>query len=124
MKKSGTADLPLHGGKDGHPFPVPLSVYDNSISVLRRAVNKAKIDRCDRLRSLKALGRMTELIELIEQRHDPFADVNKVIAHEWEHTREHGGMTVFGRTGTSAEQPVKPAIRRQTVQQTSLFDDV
>jgi hypothetical protein len=25
------------GGKDGHPFPVPLKTYDESISVLRRA---------------------------------------------------------------------------------------
>ena len=24
-----------HGGKDGHPFPVPLSIYDESIAVLQ-----------------------------------------------------------------------------------------
>ena len=31
-----------HGGKDGHPFPVPLTVYDESIAVLRRALDVAK----------------------------------------------------------------------------------
>ncbi len=32
-----------HGGKDGHPFPVPLKVYDESIAVLRRALDSAKL---------------------------------------------------------------------------------
>ena len=27
-----------HGGKDGHPFPVPLAVYDQTIRVLKQAV--------------------------------------------------------------------------------------
>ena len=34
-----------HGGKDGHPFPVPLRVYDESIAVLRRALDSAKLGR-------------------------------------------------------------------------------
>ena len=32
-----------HGGKDGHPFPVPLKVYDESIAVLRRALDSARL---------------------------------------------------------------------------------
>ena len=31
-----------HGGKDRHPFPVPLKVYDETIKVLKSAVQKAK----------------------------------------------------------------------------------
>jgi len=99
-----------HGGKDGHPFPVPLKVYDEGISILRKAVDSAKIDHSDRLRSLKVLGRMTQLIEA---RHDPFADVNKVICHERDHSHAHGGMTVFGPA-----LPAKPS----SVVQMSLFD--
>jgi hypothetical protein len=102
-----------HGGKDGHPFPVPLKTYDESISILRKAVDKAKINHSDRLHGLKALSRMSQLIE---QRHDPFADVDKVMKHEWEHSHEYGGMTVFG--------PVKPAKKNSTVEQMSLFDNV
>jgi len=30
--KRGTAHLPLHGGKDGHPFPVDRATYDGTIS--------------------------------------------------------------------------------------------
>ena len=32
-----------HGGKDRHPFPVPLRVYDQTIQVLKSAVQKAKL---------------------------------------------------------------------------------
>ena len=32
-----------HGGKDRHPFPVPLKVYDETIRVLKSAVQKAKL---------------------------------------------------------------------------------
>src|SRR6478672_6393170 len=34
-----------HGGKDGHPFPVPLRVYDETIRILKSAVQKAKLGR-------------------------------------------------------------------------------
>jgi hypothetical protein len=82
-----------HGGKDGAPFPVPLKVYDESIDVLRTAVRKARIDRTDKIKGIKALSRISESIE----RHcDPFADVRRVIRHEWKHSHRHGGMTVKG----------------------------
>src|SRR2546430_8971265 len=38
-----------HGGKDGHPFPVPLKTYDESIGVLRRSLEAAKIGDPDKL---------------------------------------------------------------------------
>src|SRR6476660_6147463 len=38
-----------HGGKDGHPFPVPLRTYDESIGVLRRALDAAKLGHTDKL---------------------------------------------------------------------------
>src|SRR3984885_672569 len=34
-----------HGGKDGHPFPVPLAVYDQTIRVLKSAVGRAKLGK-------------------------------------------------------------------------------
>jgi len=34
-----------HGGKDRHPYPVPLSVYDETIRVLKSAVRKAALGR-------------------------------------------------------------------------------
>src|SRR5881394_3652448 len=38
-----------HGGKDGHPFPVPLNVYDETLRVLRSAVDQAKLGNDDKL---------------------------------------------------------------------------
>ena len=44
-----------HGGKDGFPFPVDVETYDKTVHVLREAVNKANIDRSERVAALKRL---------------------------------------------------------------------
>jgi uncharacterized protein len=44
-----------HGGKDGHPFPVPLPVYDRTISVLRDAVQGARLGNDEKLAALRRL---------------------------------------------------------------------
>jgi hypothetical protein len=44
-----------HGGKDGHPFPVPLDVYDETLRVLRCAVESARLGHDDRLAALRRL---------------------------------------------------------------------
>jgi hypothetical protein len=36
-----------HGGKDGHPFPVPLQTYDGTIDVLRRSLARARAGESD-----------------------------------------------------------------------------
>jgi len=101
-----------HGGKDGHPFPVPLKIYDESIMMLRNAVNAAKLDNNDKLRGLKVLGAMARAIE---ENLDPFADVDKVIRHERRISYAYGGMTVKG--------PSKPPWQiKSDGQQLSLFD--
>jgi uncharacterized protein len=43
------------GGKDGTPFPVDREAYDKTIEVLHAAVNRANIDRSERVRALKRL---------------------------------------------------------------------
>ena len=42
-----------HGGKDGHPFPVPLRVYDQTIRVLKSAVRNARLGREEELDALR-----------------------------------------------------------------------
>ncbi len=44
-----------HGGKDGHPYPVNRKVYDGSIEFLRKAVQKARIGRLEKVKALKRL---------------------------------------------------------------------
>jgi hypothetical protein len=45
-----------HGGKDGIPFPVDRPTYDGTIEILHRAVNRAKVDRSERIKALKRLA--------------------------------------------------------------------
>lgn len=45
-----------HGGKDGVPYPVNREVYDRSIQVLKRGVEKAKLGTTDKLKALKTLS--------------------------------------------------------------------
>jgi uncharacterized protein len=80
-----------HGGKDGHPFPVPLRVYDESISVLRRSLETARVGRTDKLDGMKRLDAFTRMVE---QRLDPHAHVDAVIADERANSRAYGGRTV------------------------------
>ncbi len=46
-----------HGGKDGHPYPVNREVYDRTISVLERAIKKAKLGQREETEALRRLGR-------------------------------------------------------------------
>ncbi|MCX7726607.1 MAG: DUF763 domain-containing protein, partial [Chitinispirillaceae bacterium] len=83
-----------HGGKDGHPFPVPLKVYDECIETLRKAVNAAKIGINEKLHSIKALHRMALSIEKNQLF---WADVDKISNYELKHSAAYGGMTIFDR---------------------------
>jgi uncharacterized protein len=80
-----------HGGKDGHPFPVPLKTYDESIGLLRRALDAAKVGDTDKLEGLHRLDRFTRAIE---NRCDPEADFPATVAHERAISPSLGGRTV------------------------------
>jgi uncharacterized protein len=93
-----------HGGKDGHPFPVPLQVYDESISVLRRALDAAKLGHSDKLHGL---SRLDAFARAIERQRGPEADVAAAIAHERMISPSLGGRTALdapGRRGQTARQ--------------------
>jgi hypothetical protein len=96
-----------HGGKDGHPFPVPLKVYDETIGVLQTAIHKAKIGQNEKNEAIK---RLTQVARLAEQDFTPNANFDKVIAMERENSWKYGGRTVMGK----AKPPVQ--------QQRSLFN--
>jgi uncharacterized protein len=81
-----------HGGKDGHPFPVPLTVYDESIGVLRRALDAAKVGRTEKL---DGMARLDRFARAIERRGSAVADVEATIAHERAISPSIGGRTVL-----------------------------
>jgi uncharacterized protein len=49
-----------HGGKDGTPFPVDRATYDRTISILRDAVNAARVDRSERVKAFARLAKLEE----------------------------------------------------------------
>lgn len=84
-----------HGGKDGHPFPVPTKVYDETISILRNSVEKAKIGDTDKQ---EAIRNLTFIAQKMEKDFEPDPDAfNKVVATERNESYKYGGRTVFGK---------------------------
>jgi hypothetical protein len=81
-----------HGGKDRHPYSVPLKVYDETIRVLKSAMQSARLGRDEELGALKRLDDQSRTLER-------FADgptVQEVIAQERERSHLYGGRSVFG----------------------------
>ena len=84
-----------HGGKDGHPFPVPVNVYDETITTLRDAVNKAKIGQTDKQ---DAIRKLSVLSQQLEQDFIPNENFEQVVARERNDSWRHGGRTVMGKS--------------------------
>lgn len=82
-----------HGGKDRHPFPVPLKVYDETIQVLKTAVQKAKLGNNEKLDAIKRLDKQARELEyhIIKG-----PTVEEIIAHEKDVSALYGGRSVFG----------------------------
>ena len=68
-----------HGGKDRHPFPVPLKTYDESIAVLRRSLDAAKVGDTEKIDGMK---RLEKFVRAVEKQYSPEADFDAVMAHE------------------------------------------
>ncbi|TLX04214.1 DUF763 domain-containing protein [Rhizobium sp. MHM7A] len=81
-----------HGGKDRHPFPVPLKVYDETIGVMKSAVRKGKLGREEELQALKRLDEQSRQME----RYVTGPDLKEIIAGEFRQSAELGGRSVFG----------------------------
>lgn len=82
-----------HGGKDGHPFPVPLKVYDETISTLRTSIDKAKIGQSDKN---EAIRKLSILAQSLEKNFEPKPFLEDIIQKERDESYLHGGMTVMG----------------------------
>ena len=81
-----------HGGKDRHPYPVPLKVYDHTIDVIKRAVRNAKLGHTEELAAIKRLDEQARQLE----RHASGPSVDALFAEERARSHEYGGYSVFG----------------------------
>src|SRR5436189_5040847 len=86
-----------HGGKDGHPFPVPLRVYDETIRVLKSAVQKAKLGRSE---EIAALQRLDDQARHLEQTASG-PSFERIVAKERARSHAYGGRTVFDESSGS-----------------------
>ncbi|HXU70243.1 MAG TPA: DUF763 domain-containing protein [Polyangia bacterium] len=101
-----------HGGKDGHPFPVPLRVYDQTIAVMRRAVDAARLGNDERLAAIRRLDAEARRLESVATA-PAFDDY---VADNHAHSDEYGGRTV-----TDDRQPARPARPARAARQLELF---
>ena len=92
-----------HGGKDRHPYPVPLKVYDRTIAVMRSAVRKAKLGQSEELAAIRRLDSLSRQLEA--KAAGP--SVEALFAEERARSHEYGGRSVSG------EEP-PPASRGDT----------
>jgi hypothetical protein len=98
------------GGKDRHPFPVPLKTYDESLGVLRRALDAAKLGHTEKIDGFK---RLDQLVRRVEERYEPQADFDSVLQHERAISKSLNGRSVFDDR--------KPKTIKKHSQQLSLF---
>jgi hypothetical protein len=81
------------GGKDRHPFPVPLKVYDQTISVLKSAIQNARLGNDEKLAAIRRLDEQARQVE-----HECSGPtVTALIAEERRQSHRYGGRSVFGR---------------------------
>ncbi len=89
-----------HGGKDGHPFPVPTQVYDEAIKTLKTGILRAKLGNTDKNEAIKSLSKAAQQLEKDFQPNNNF---EQLIARERRDSWKYGGRTVFGKA-----KPPKP----------------
>lgn len=96
-----------HGGKDRHPFPVPLKVYDETINVMKSAIVKGKLGRDEELQALRRLDDQSRSME----RYVTGPDLKEIVAGEFRQSSAFGGRSVFGWEQPPEDTPVEETAR-------------
>ena len=81
-----------HGGKDRHPYPVPIKVYDETIRVLKSAIHNAKLGRDEEMQALSRLDQQARRLERAAQGQS----LESFIAKERAASPDLDGRSVFG----------------------------
>jgi hypothetical protein len=81
-----------HGGKDRHPYPVPVKVLDETIGVLKSALKNARLGNDERLDAIRRLDSQARQLELTATG----PSVGAFTAEERRRSFEYGGRSVFG----------------------------
>ena len=92
-----------HGGKDGHPFPVPLKVYDETIRVLKSAVTKARLGSDDKLSAIRRLDDQARRVDAADSAANTRLNWNQFVASE-----RQTSPKLDGRTTARPRAPIAP----------------
>jgi hypothetical protein len=93
-----------NGGKDRHPFPVPIKVYDETIGVLKSVVQRAKLGREEELGALRRLDEQARKLES----HARGPSTDELIAVEFQRSHAYADRSVFGRESPRTGQGTRP----------------
>jgi hypothetical protein len=80
-----------HGGKDRHPFPVALKVYDETLRVMKDAVSKARLGNSERLSALRRLDSQVRALE----RNASGPQFSALLSAQRASSQDYGGRSVF-----------------------------
>ena len=81
-----------HGGKDRHPFPVPLKTYDESLNFLRSSLHAARLGDTEKVEGFR---RLEKFVGMVERNLAPRAQFDELIAHEKRISPALKGRSVF-----------------------------
>ncbi|MEL6359152.1 MAG: DUF763 domain-containing protein [Bacteroidota bacterium] len=90
-----------HGSKNGRVFPVPTKVYDETISTLQKAVERAKMGHTDKQKAISSLTKIAQRAEVDFVAEDK---LDELIEHERKQSHKYGGRTVKGWAKPSSGQ--------------------
>ncbi len=93
-----------HGGKDRHPYPVPLKVYDRTIAVMKTAVTRARLGQPEELSAIRRLDDAARRLEATARG----PSVEALFADERARSHAFGGISVFG-TEPAPDATARPA---------------
>ncbi|XHR99049.1 hypothetical protein ACFB49_06430 [Sphingomonas sp. DBB INV C78] len=88
-----------HGGKDRHPYPVPIKVYDHTIGVMKNAIRRARLGQTEELAAIRRLDEQARSLE----RDAAGPSVEALIAQERASSHSFGGRSVFGHEPLSTD---------------------
>jgi hypothetical protein len=81
-----------HGGKDRHPYPVTTTVYDATISVMKSAIQQARLGNDEKLDAIRRLDQQARIFE----RYMDGPSLPDFIDEEFRRSSDYGGRSVFG----------------------------
>ena len=97
-----------HGGKDGHPFPVPTKVFDETINTLQTAINRAKIGNGDKMLAIQKLGEISRNAEKDFEPNVNNDQFDELIQKERNESYKYGGRTIFGLAKPPKNKGIDP----------------